>query len=141
MSDTAPTKGKNRTLIILIVVVAIILAILVGLQIYQKIKDKKALEDDTKKALDSAAGSATQNPIGYTAPKTGNDFPLQEGSTGERVKFVQAAINRIAPTWKLKEDGVFGHGTYTALITGVGTKYYPVTLANYTELLQKSTAK
>ena len=64
-------------------------------------------------------------------------FPLKIGSKGEQVKAVQSAINKIYPNAKLTVDGSFGQKTYEALITFVGTMYYPVTTNNYIALLKK----
>lgn len=142
MSAEAAAKGKNRTIIILVIIIGLILMGMLAIKIYQKIKEKKALEEAEKLALSESDAPAAGTGGGFGGGATLDEFPIKEGSKGERVKYIQAAINRIAdPIYKVKEDGVFGHGTYKSLITGVGTKYYPVTLANYTELLKKSTSK
>lgn len=127
-------KKSNKTLIILVIIIGVLLAALIGIKVWNKYKEKKALQETDKQNLSEGTGQQqTQNQTAVV-----EDFPLEIGSSGDRVKALQRAINKIAPVWKLKEDGNFGKGTYDALITGVGTKYYPVTLANYTEILKKS---
>ena len=68
---------------------------------------------------------------GYSAPAAPaatDGFPLQIGSSGANVKSLQAALNKMKPPQytALVVDGVFGQLTYTAVITWVGTGYYPV---------------
>lgn len=71
-------------------------------------------------------------------PVANDNFPLVKGSKGDNVKYLQAAINKIHPAANLAVDGDFGNSTYLALVTFVGTKYYPVTQPLFTEVLQKA---
>lgn len=93
---------------------------------------------------------------GNTTPPAANDlYPLQKGSKGPNVKYLQQAVNRIIKdsgknlSLIVTEDGSFGDKTYNALVTGVGTttywatpklSTYPVTLTAFTQILQKSNA-
>ena len=61
-----------------------------------------------------------------------DDFPLVIGSHGNLVVAVKNIINTLEPKAKLNtKSDVFDAATYNALITYVGTSYYPVTYDNY----------
>ena len=47
--------------------------------------------------------------------------PIRQGATGESVRLIQQAINRLVPLypgrlWRISEDGVFGPGTRDAVM-------------------------
>lgn len=83
---------------------------------------------------------STGRPAGPGAAAN-DDFPLQEGSQGERVVALQKMINAINPGAKLAENGKFDHKTYLALLTYAGTKFYPVTFENYMAVNDLTKAK
>lgn len=62
-------------------------------------------------------------------PPANDNFPLKQGSKGDRVKTLQQALNRIndkrvSKFTPLVVDGSFGDKTYSAIVTWVGTKYW-----------------
>lgn len=73
-------------------------------------------------------------PVGRPAGPGNDDLPLKEGSRGDKVTALQKMINQINPAAKLAENGIFDHKTYLALITYVGTRFYPVTLEHLQEI-------
>lgn len=138
--STEVKKTSNKTLIILAVIIALLIATLVTIKVLKNMKEKKALQEAQKLQL-----LQTNSPAAGTGTNTdtsANDFPLQIGSRGDRVKALQAALNKIAPQFKLKLDGDFGKSTYDALITGFrATGSYPVTVKTYMEILTLSQTK
>lgn len=135
IQTTNAPKKKNRTFVIMLIVIGALFLILLGFFIWKKIKDKRAI-DEANKNLE------LENP----APKNNNSkpseeepedisWPLKIGSTGNRVKVVQQALNKYKGT-KLKEDGVFGQATYLEIISKVGTRFYPLTAENVPEFLK-----
>lgn len=119
---------KRKTLIIIIVSLVIVL---VALYIYKRSKNKPAAEAPAGDSHDHSGSTAT-------VPAANDKFPLKVGSNGENVKYLQRAINRIAPPANLVVDGDFGNKTYTAIILYIGTSYYPVSQAQWTYILNKS---
>ncbi len=100
-------------------------------------------KNSTSSVSGTGAGTSTGSTGsgGNTAPAVtaGNDeFPLKVGSSGERVKLLQNAIKRIKPTLSLPSDGIFNEATRIAVITWVGTAYYPVSALNYSNIMIKS---
>lgn len=74
----------------------------------------------------------TKTPVGFKAPTGPNDdFPLQIGSKGNLVTAVKNMVNKISGSTLDTYDDTFDEDTYNALITGVGSKYYPVTDDNF----------
>jgi hypothetical protein len=125
---------KKRTKIILIVSISLILLITaVWFFFFRPPKQGANDNDNVNKGGESSSGS--QTPPVPAAPAGNDEFPLQKGSSGERVKYVQMAVNKINPLAGLKEDGIFGKSTYEGLITFVETRFYPVTVKNYVDLL------
>jgi hypothetical protein len=119
------TKQKIGVVVLLVVITA------VGL--YFWFKEPEIVQDT------NLGNPINPNPVVTNTTAAANDnFPLVKGSAGDRVKSIQTAINKINPNAKLTVDGVLGTGTYTAIVTYVGTKYYPVTTANFMTILQKS---
>jgi hypothetical protein len=87
----------------------------------------------------NSTGSTGSGGITAPAVTAGNDeFPLKVGSSGDRVKLLQNALNRIKPTLSLPSDGTFNEATRTAVIAWVGTAYYPVSAVNYSNIMIKS---
>lgn len=142
MAELTADQKKKRKLIIIIVVILIILAIAIPVTVIlvKRAKEKKKLKKEAEKVLQATPpGVDTANKGGAT-PGTG-DFPLQEGSKGEKVLALQKAVNviRKAGQAKLTEDGSFGAKTKQAVIFNVGEKYYPVSNPDYMEILGKAT--
>jgi hypothetical protein len=143
MAATEAQKKANKQLIIVIVVLALVL---VAIYLYNHFKDKKGSEappDDTKLPPGGSTGSTTAN----------DNFPLQKGSKGENVKYLQNAINKFVDknnlnnSLKLTPDGSFGDKTYTSLVTAIGTStywdspklsIYPVSAAAFSSILKKA---
>jgi peptidoglycan hydrolase-like protein with peptidoglycan-binding domain len=127
----------KKSLIITIIVGVLLTALLV----WMYFRDKKAPEQATLPPV-------TPPPAGNTTPQVdqgaftqaaNDDFPLQIGSKGDRVKSLQSKLNQIKPAGyqPLTVDGNFGQGTYNAVITWAGTTLYPVTPANYITIFNK----
>lgn len=132
-------KKKKRIVIIFLIIVFLLIASGVGYYLYDRSKKAKTLkEGDTKK--DSKNVEEQKNPDPRPKAPVGDEFPLQKGSKGSNVLYLQRALNRMMPIGytKLVEDSDLGEKTYTAIITWVGTRFYPVTQANWTEILKKS---
>lgn len=124
----------KRTKIIAIVVFVVIVA--VAVYFYFKTPKVEQINPST------VVAPGASNVVNTTPSVIANDeFPLIKGSKGERVKSVQRALNIINPSLKLTVDGDFGNDTYTGIVAYVGTRYYPVTTANFTTIIQKSQSK
>lgn len=121
--------------------VVLLLLVGVGLWYFKSYKPKKDLEDLMKKmeAEDKKKQETFVNPL--VPKKENDDFPLIEGSYGDRVSTLQKMINKIAPQYPIPIDGKFGHATYLALITGVGTSYYPVSVSKFVQIQNLSKNK
>jgi len=96
---------------IILVVVAILLVAVISYFIFRK---------------KASANTVATIPAADTSnkPITNDNFPLNVGSQGENVKRLQMALNRIKPTDKLIEDGVFASKTRVKLLLTL-----PVTLS------------
>lgn len=70
-------------------------------------------------------------------PTVTDAFPLKIGSRGANVTKLQAALNRITPSNKIAEDGIFGNQTYGKLITSVNSSSYPVTQTIFNQIINK----
>lgn len=141
MSEPAAKKRISRRTIIIIVVILLLLA--GGGAVYyfffsDKAKEKKILK---QKAEDLKNKPASDQHADNSSSASGNDtFPLDKGSQGENVLYLQRALNKMVPVGykKIPENSKFGDDTYKAVITWVGTKYYPVTQANWTAIMNKA---
>lgn len=138
---TSEQKKKNKMIMIVVVVVLVLLvSTLVTVTLVRKYKDKKALEKASeniaKDIHDNTGVHHGQTEPLYT-PHYDDAFPLKIGSQGENVTYLQNALNLIRKFGmaKLPVDGNFGKGTYTAVITWAGTKYYPVTVDHFNEIM------
>lgn len=104
--------------------------------VLKKRKERKAIE-----ALNAATGTTgTGGSGGSSAPASNDNFPLQVGSTGARVKYLQQALNRIKKDNNLSVDGSFGDKTKNAIYLTMNTTFYPVTQEKYNEVLHKATS-
>ncbi len=147
------TKQQQTNLIIAIVVLALIL---LGIMTYNYYKNKNTSGDQNPPPIPDPGK-------GNTSPPAGNDnFPLQIGSVGPNVKYLQGALNRIATTLnkenlKVTEDGIFGQKTKDAIYLLVGTNVtafvstptgyvpttyitYPMPITAFNEILRRSRA-
>lgn len=70
-----------------------------------------------------------------------DDFPLKQGSKGDAVKNLQVFINKIDPRAKLDPSGDFDKKTYNALITYIGTKFYPVSVDSFLDIVKMASDK
>lgn len=92
-------------------------------------------------------GQAPNTPRPNTTVAIANDnFPLVVGSKGNLITGLKNMIRGISPMMASSygvdpKNDVFDDNTRTALVTGVGSKYYPVTSDLYTELAQVYSAK
>lgn len=122
---------KNQKTIIAIVAIALV----AGIIWYVFFRTKPATTASSPAINPPAAINSTL--AASAAPAANDTLPLTKGSKGENVTYVQQAINKIHPG-AVTVDGDFGAGTYMALITYVGTSFYPVTSTKFSELLQKA---
>jgi peptidoglycan hydrolase-like protein with peptidoglycan-binding domain len=69
--------------------------------------------------LDLQPGGPSTPPQPQIPPYPGS--PIRQGATGENVRLIQNAVNRLAPCqprlWRLNEDGNFGPITRDAIFT------------------------
>lgn len=146
MADAVKDKKQKVILLSIIGFLALVFIIVVA---YNYFKDK-APSSGLPDVLPPNPGNNGSNP-----PVANDSYPLQKGSKGANVKYLQQAINRIIKnsgknlSLVVTEDGSFGDKTYNALVTGVGTSTYwatpkvgtyPVSLTAFTQILQKSNA-
>lgn len=127
---------KNIYIYAAIAVVVIIVAVII----------KRAMS--TPK-IDMDSMSQTQIPTGTTVvqpPAPTDNFPLQKGSKGDRVKSLQIAINNCGGS--LTPDGDFGQKTYDQLVLKVASfnwkdnkNIYPVDSKNFIYILEKCKKK
>lgn len=137
--------AKNKKLYITIGILLFILAVII---IYKKVKSKKALSPSSEPSATTPTSTSTSASNSTTTGGTkllGNDhFPLQIGSQGQRVKYIQWAVNTYAHKkainiLPLKEDGVFGDLTYKGLLLTFGTYAKPpIDIQTYTDILNKA---
>lgn len=130
-------KKKKK---ILIISAAILLVVVIVYFVFfrkPKIETDFEKEIDTIKGNNGIVGPSTNLP---SAPAANDSLPLQLGSKGQRVINVQNAVNKINPLAMLTVDGDFGSATRNALITFVGSKFYPINSTLYLELMQKAAA-
>ncbi|MCL2376538.1 MAG: peptidoglycan-binding protein [Defluviitaleaceae bacterium] len=77
-----------------------------------------------REAADCAGGGGTTPPTPPTPPPSIPAYPgsvIRVGATGESVRLIQQAINRLVPLhpgrlWRISEDGIFGNGTRDAVM-------------------------
>lgn len=114
------------------IIVAIILVVVIVL--YKRYRSKQM------EALNMQPGSTPGQPGTATPPKpAANDLmPLQKGSVGNNVAYLQRALNNLNAAYPLTIDGKFGENTYNKLLITMGTAYYPVTSEKWTEIINKS---
>ena len=70
-------------------------------------------------AANCAGGGTTPPPPPPIPPYPGS--VIRVGDTGENVRLIQQAINRLVPLypgrlWRISEDGIFGNGTRDAVM-------------------------
>lgn len=100
----------SNKLKIAIVVLAIAVAVFV---IYYVRKRKK----QNTPVNNTVNGTSARIPAAL--PTDNDSFPLDEGSRGRNVLYLQRALNLIRPENDLLEDGVFGSRTKSALLLSV----------------------
>lgn len=137
----------NKRVKIAIIVLVVILVALFAYNYYKKRKAAKEAEE-----LANANTNNNTSPVNTaTTTTTKNDnFPLQRGSYGNNVRYLQQAINRLNPNANLSVDGDFGPSTYSQFLLTIGTTVnidgvvysaYPVTQKVFTEILQEANAQ
>lgn len=115
---------NNKNKIIIIIVAVLLIAVVLYFLFFKK---PKAQDTDT---------SIIKPPI--LPPIKNDNFPLIKGSKGSNVIYLQRALNKINPTYKIDDDGDFGNITYMFLLTTVGTSFYPVTADKFTQILSRA---
>lgn len=120
---------NNKNKIIIIIVAVLLIAVVLYFLFFKK---PKAQNTDT-----SIITPPILPPIN-TTPTTNDNFPLIKGSKGSNVIYLQRALNKINPTYKIDDDGDFGNITYMFLLTTVGTSFYPVTADKFTQILSRA---
>ena len=95
-------KAKAKIIIpIILVIVAIVVAVII---IYRRKKNE--YEDGG-----SSTSTGTNNGQNVGTSTSTSDFPLKKGSRGEKVKFIQKYINKLAGIDLLTVDGIWGIAT------------------------------
>lgn len=110
-------------------IISIVVALLiVGLVLYFLFRKPKALPTVI----------APEPVKGAPAVVETDQFPFDEGSRGDNVRRLQVALNRIKPSDKIIEDGVFGPTTRTKLLTTVSTylSQRPISEAQLIEIIR-----
>lgn len=139
-----PVKAKKKfsALVIILIVLGVLIVVLTIVLLVKKAKDKKALTDTTNEFSKVAQEKKTyiktatppSSPGNSAGPGTvadntkwkGNDnYPLEIGSQGNRVKYIQSMLNSFKGA-KLKVDGNFSKELYENLVFLVGTQFYPL---------------
>jgi hypothetical protein len=112
---------SKRTKIIIVIVAVIVISI-AAYFIFRK--PKAAAE--TQPALPDPGPGGPRPGGSTTVSAFGESFPLASGMRGENTKRLQIALNRINPSYKISEDGVFGQGTASKIVTTLATSMYTV---------------
>lgn len=95
-------KAKAKIIIpIILVIAAIVAAVII---IYRR--EKNEYEDGG-----SSTSTGTNNGQNVGTSTSTSDFPLKKGSRGEKVKFIQKYINKLAGIDLLTVDGIWGNAT------------------------------
>lgn len=95
-------KAKAKIIIpIIFVIAAIVAAVII---IYRRKKNE--YEDGG-----SSTSTGTNNGQNVGTSTSTSDFPLKKGSRGEKVKFIQKYINKLAGIDLLTVDGIWGNAT------------------------------
>lgn len=95
-------KAKAKIIIpIILVIAAIVAAVII---IYRRKKNE--YEDGG-----SSTSTGTNNGQNVGTSTSTSDFPLKKGSRGEKVKFIQKYINKLAGIDLLTVDGIWGNAT------------------------------
>lgn len=126
---------KRRIFYILMIILALVITIWVGIGVTRRIRANRKLQEQERVGQENAGG----NP-GSMTQELGDEFPLIKGSEGERVQYLQNAINKINHVYgkpAISVDGKFGQGTKDAVLL-LGTKYFPVTQTAWTEILNRA---
>lgn len=97
------------------------------------------LTSDSMALILSGVGPST--PVG-SSQADNDDFPLKMGSYGNLVVALKQMVNGLYPQANLDiSDNRFDQALYNGLITGVGTKYYPVSSDNFFAINNQYNAK
>lgn len=126
---------RKKTKIIIVVAAALLIIAIVYFVFIRKPK-VGTFEQEIK----NVNGSTPVQLNTPSTPTANDSLPLKIGSKGQRVTNVQNAVNKINPLAQLKVDGDFGTATRNALITFVGSEYYPIDSSLYLKLMQKAAA-
>lgn len=121
---------SNRTKIIII-----ILALLITIAAYIVLRKPKVTgQNPVSQPLADNSGN------GVPRTTSNDSFPLQLGSSGPNVKYLQNALNKIRPLNKLVVDGILGANTRQALLVSVDTKRsaLPMSLSNFNSILAQA---
>ena len=93
-------KAKAKIIIpIILVIAAIVAAVII---IYRPKKNEDG---------GSSTSTGTNNGQNVGTSTSTSDFPLKKGSRGEKVKFIQKYINKLAGIDLLTVDGIWGNAT------------------------------
>lgn len=116
-------------------ILIIVLALVIAAAAYWFLK-KPSLASQT------ANNSAPMPESGNGIPRViaNDNFPLQLGSAGQNVRYLQNALNKIRPLNKLVLDGVLGANTRQALLITVDTKRsaLPMSQVNFNSILAQA---
>lgn len=90
-----------------------------------------------KKQVQAQENNTITAPAYATEAGKDDSFPLQLGSRGPNVEYLQRALNTIRPENKLTIDGVLGNNTRQALLVTVSTNlsFLPLTKDRFNKIL------
>lgn len=95
----------KKTAKALIIIILITIVMVGGLLIYRRLKNK----NNDGGSSSSSTGSSSNSTGGSNS--SNDNFPLTKGSRGEKVKFIQKYINKLAGIDLLTVDGIWGNAT------------------------------
>lgn len=110
------------------IIVLILALVTVALVLYFVFRKPKSLPDVVTPPADAAPAQPVAN----------DSFPFDFGTRGDNVRRMQMALNRIKPSEKITEDGIFGTATRSKLLTSVSTQLskLPMSRAQWLQIIQ-----
>jgi hypothetical protein len=123
-------SSKYKYLIISLVVLIVVVVIII-------IRKRKA--NAPVDGVTNITQNNTQEVKNGTNNSVPDTFPLQPGATGDNVKYLQRALNKIGTQNQITVDGVLGSQTVSKIYLTVGTAYkLPLSQTKFNEILKKA---